>query len=640
MTDAPTIVLGTAGHIDHGKSRLVDALTGTHPDRLPEEKSRGMTIDLGFAHARIGECDVSFVDVPGHERFIHNMVAGATGVDLALLVVAADDSVMPQTREHAEVLALLGVERCIVTLTKMDLVDDEWADAVEAEVREFLDTLELTSVAVVRTSAETGRGLDELRQAIAGVATDLVRARPPYGWFRMPVDRSFVVTGRGTVVTGSVAHGALERDAEVELWPAGQRVRVRDLQTHNDDRTSSDGRMRLAANLAAVGKDDVQRGDELATPGYLTPSTRLDVWIERVRMPGKHTRQNLRLRLHMGTMDVLAELQLLERPEERNVRRVFAQIQTAEPVVATWHQRFVLRDEAATQTLGGGRILRPRGRRWTRRYPPHLEGLETLREGSPRARLEEVIRNDGWGVVSDALLSSEAGLRDADEAARLVRSLLDKGLVVALESGGQRLLVHRGQLDALSEELAQRLTGWLAANPRTPGIARSEWVNWMPRACPDRHRSALSDWLIREDRVALLDGRVVPVGHAGALGKEDQQLLETILDEFHAGAFQPPGEDALTCRTPRNARRVRELIELAVTRGQLCRVANGIWLHAQRWEELVTTVTEVIRSRGGLKVADLRTLLNSSRKYVVPLAEKLDATGVTRRVGDERVLAK
>lgn len=258
MSDAPTLVVGTAGHIDHGKSRLVLALTGTDPDRLPEEKARGMTIDLGFAHTQIEGCDIFFVDVPGHERFIRNMVAGATGVDVAVLVVAADDSVMPQTREHAEVLSLLGVERCVVVVTKMDLVDDEWADAVEGEARELLAAVGLEPAAFVRTSAETGRGLDELRQVLARLAREQSQRAEPYRWFCLPIDRAFTIAGRGTVVTGSVAHGQVARDDELELWPGGRSVRARDLQSHHDECQQAIGRRRLAINLAGLTREDVR----------------------------------------------------------------------------------------------------------------------------------------------------------------------------------------------------------------------------------------------------------------------------------------------------------------------------------------------------------------------------------------------
>ncbi len=636
MRDNPTLVVGTAGHIDHGKSRLVLALTGTDPDRLPEEQARGMTIDLGFAHLRCEDCELSFVDVPGHERFIRNMVAGATGIDIALLVVAADDSVMPQTREHAEVLNLLGVERCVLVLTKMDLVDEEWADQVEEEARALLTSLGLEPSACVRTSATTGRGLDDIRRVLVSAARDPKRQRAPYRWFRMPIDRVFVVAGRGTVATGSVAHGSVHRDDELELWPAGECIRVRDLQMHHDEREAASGRMRLGLNLAGVPVDAVRRGCELATPGYLRPTRCLDVWLTALRMPGKVRRQTLRLRLHIATSDVLAELRLRHEPGAETCRGVLGQLTVAEPIVATWGQHFIVRDESATRTLGGGRVLRAAARRWTARRPADEAGLRALLAGSPRERLQEIVRDSVWQAPAEPRLAAETGLADADEAAHLCTSLRDKGVVCQLETASQRLLVHGSHLQALGEDLDRRLRAYLEANPRVPGVPRSEWPGWMPRVCPERFRPVLADWFVTQQYVLLSGDRVVPRGHRDALSPPDQSLYDQMLEEFDAGAFQPPELVLLRCRTPRNEKRLRELIELAVARGRLVRIADGVWLHARRWDELVQRVTTALQSGRRLTVADIRTLLGSSRKFVVPIVERLDALGVTRRVGDSR----
>jgi selenocysteine-specific elongation factor len=638
MAENPTLVVGTAGHIDHGKSRLVLALTGTDPDRLPEEQARGMTIDLGFAHLDCDGCALSFVDVPGHERFIRNMVAGATGVDVALLVVAADDSVMPQTREHAEVLSLLGVDRCVLVLTKMDLVDEEWADQVEEEARGLLTAYGLEPLACVRTSAETRRGLDEVRRVLVNVARDAKRQRAPYRWFRLPIDRVFVVAGRGTVATGSVTHGTVHREEELELWPEGKGVRVRDMQMHHDEREAASGRMRLGLNLAGIPADEVRRGCELATPGYLRPTRCVDVWMTALRMPGKVRRQTLRLRLHIATSDVLAELRLLHAPESDTCRGVCGQFKVAEPIVATWGQHFIVRDESATRTLGGGRVLRPTARHWTARRPASEPGLRALLEGRPAERLEEIIRDNAWQALPDARLAAEAGLADAEDAARLCRSLLDKGILCQLETASHRLLVHGAHLKALHEDVERRLRAFLEANPRLPGVPRSEWPGWMPRVCPERFRPALAEWLIARQYAVLSGDRVVPPGYRGALAPADQALYEQMLKEFEAGAFQPPEAATLHCRTPGNQKRLRELIELAVTRGDLVRIADGLWLQGRCWNEAVARVTAELRAGKRLTVADIRTLLDSSRKFVVPIAEHLDAQGVTRRVGDYREL--
>lgn len=652
MREAGQLVVGTAGHIDHGKSRLVLALTGTDPDRLPEEKARGMTIDLGFAHLRFAEADIWFVDVPGHERFIRNMVAGATGIDAALLVVAADDSVMPQTREHAELLALLGVERVVLVLTKIDLVDDEWAAAVEDEARALLAGVGLSPLAAVRTSAETGAGLDELRTLLGRLAREGGAAAAGATWFRLPIDRAFNVAGRGTVVTGSVAHGAVQRDAELELWPAGRRVRVRDLQAHHEDRSAAAGRMRLALNLAGLPLTDVGRGCELATPGYLAATRCLDAWLTVLRMPGKARRQRVRARLHLATSEVLAEVRLAERASEDPVRDVPAQVISAVPIVAAWNQRFILRDESGSRTLGGGIVLRPVARPWTARRPAQRAGLGALRPPAPadsaadaaaqraayRVRAAEVLRDAEWNAPSAGQLAARAGLADAEAARQTGDALLAAKQVVALDGPGGAALVHTDVLAAAAEAVGLRLKEHLRANPRLPGVPRGEWPGWMPRACAARLRPALADWLLAAGHVALNGAHVVPRGHAAAMAPEDQALLDLLLAEFHAAAFQPPGLEGLAARTPKNEKRVRQLVDLAAARGQLVRIADGIWLHGDRWRELCRAASDAIRARGPLTVADVRAMTRSSRKYIVPLLEKLDAAGVTKRSGDMRVL--
>ena len=639
MSDNPQIVIGTAGHIDHGKSRLVLSLTGTDPDRLPEEKARGMTIDLGFAHRRIEDCDVWFVDVPGHERFLRNMVAGATGVDVALLVVAADDSVMPQTREHAEVLSLLGVDRCVVALTKMDLVDDDWADAVEEEVLELLDSLQIKPLKIIRTSAETGRGIDELRGVLAELARGQKNAQDgAYTWFRLPVDRAFNITGRGTVVTGSVAHGAVKIEDELELWPGGRRVRVRDLQTHYEGAEAAGGRMRLAVNLAGISLDEVGRGCELATPGYLETTRRMDVWVASVRMPGKTIRKNIRLRVHAATSEVLAELRLREMPGEPTVHGQFAQLCLSEPIVVTWGQRFILRDESGSRTLGGGRVLRPVARPWTGKRPAHLPGLRTLLDGGARQRLEEVIRANEWRTCGDNLLATRAGLPRGERVAGRCRQLTDEGRVETLMIATTPVYIHTEHLEGMAEGAAKRLKDHLTANPRLPGVPRGEWSAWMPRACPPKLRPALAEWLIEKEKVSLVDNYVVPLGYAGAMSPEDQHIFDAILAELKDARFQPPAVKNLNSAVSKSPKRVRELLKLAAARGKLVRVDDDYWLHQDCWDEMVALITATIREQGGVTVSDIRTLLDSSRKYVVPFVECLDSAGVTKRVGDNRVL--
>lgn len=638
MDHAPQLIVGTAGHIDHGKSRLVLALTGTDPDRLPEEKARGMTIDLGFGYVRIDDCDVWFVDVPGHERFVRNMVAGAAGVDLALLIVAADDSVMPQTREHAELLSLLGVRELIVVITKTDLVDRGWAEEVEREARELLAGLDLAPIAVVHTSAESGAGLDALRAAISQRARQRRSDDVAADWFLLPVDRSFTVAGRGAVVTGSVAHGQVGIGAELELWPGPRRVRVRGLQSHHVGRAEAAGRMRLAVNLAGVAAEDAHRGCVLSTPGFLEPASVYDVWIATLRMPGRARRRRLRLRLHTATSELLAELRLLDPPAEPTLRGVFGQLLAAEPLVATGRQRFVLRDEAGTRTIGGGMFLCGGVRRWTARHPPDVGMLRALLDGPLRSRLEAIIRGQGWRECDTRRLAARLGVASHEQVAAECERVVAERRVHRLESAGAGLFIHADVLAEIVAFLERRLREHLAQHARSPGVPLGEWPRWMPRGCPARLRGALADWLISEGRFAIDAGHVTPRGHKPRMAAADERLYEALLAEFRAGGFSPPAVEALTCRTPQSARRIDELLKLAAVRGELVRVGDGVWLHHERRAELVETVVAALRRQGSLTVAQMRDLLGTTRKYMVPIAEHLDATGITRRFGDDRRL--
>jgi selenocysteine-specific elongation factor len=319
----------------------------------------------------------------------------------------------------------------------------------------------------------TGRGYDELRGTLASLARERTRRPAASRWFRLPIDRAFNVPGRGVVVTGSVAHGDLSRDADLELWPAGRTLRVRDLQSHNVGRDATAGRMRLAVNLAGVSLDEVSRGHELATPGYLEPTSRMDVWLASLRMPGQELKRRLRVRLHIATRDVLAE-----------------------PIVASWGQRFIVRDEAATRTLGGGRVLRPVARPWSVRHPPHVDGLHVLYEGAPKQRLEETIRAAGWEAVSARRLAARSGLADESQVLECVARLSSEGRVRVIEGGGARAILHAALLAALARDLDGRIQSHLNANPRMPGVARGEWPGWMPRICPQRLRPAVGELLI------------------------------------------------------------------------------------------------------------------------------------------------
>ncbi|MFO0826013.1 MAG: selenocysteine-specific translation elongation factor [Gemmataceae bacterium] len=382
------LILGTAGHIDHGKTSLVKALTGIDCDRLPEEKQRGITIDIGFAHLELGDVRLGIVDVPGHERFIKNMLAGATGIDLALLVVAADDSVMPQTREHLEILKLLGVRRGVIALTKADLVDETTRDVVSLELRELVKGSFLADAPIVPTSAVTGMGLDRLKAALAKAATEVESVRDS-GWFRLPIDRAFVVQGHGTVVTGSVASGSAHVGDELD-WHKGdgtvETIRVRSLSNHGHPVEEVHRGQRAGVNLAGVPHEAVRRGQELCAPGYLVASKILTVRLWASRDFGRPVKHRLPVRFHAGTAEVMGTVSLLDCDHVEPGQWAIAQLFLEEPVTTVWGQPFVLRDSSAEHTLGGGQVLQPSPTKIRRRHTELLEKVEQLQSENAESR--------------------------------------------------------------------------------------------------------------------------------------------------------------------------------------------------------------------------------------------------------------
>ncbi len=505
----------------------------------------------------------------------------------------------------------------------------------------------------MHTSVQNGAGLDALRELLERLAarsdpTPGGPAHEPAKWFRMPIDRAFGVAGRGAVVTGSVAHGSVQREDELELWPAGRRVRVRDLQSHNEGRAAANGRMRLALNLTGAALADLYRGCELATPGYLAEGRCHAVRVTRFRMPGSTRRQRVRVRLHTATTETRAELRLLRKPEGDAVRGELAQLITLSPIVAALGQRFILRDDGGARTLGGGALLLTPDRPWRAARPPDPAALALLDGGDVAAstvaaeraaqRVEVLSRLRGWEVLAPARIATQAGLPDAGSAQRCVANLIAQRRLIVLDAPGGGAAIHIDTLKAAADAVTPRLAEHLRQNPRLPGVNRSEWPGWMPRACPARLRPALAEWLLGSGAVALRSGYVVPRGHAGAISPEDQNLLDAVLAEFRAAAYQPPEFAALSTRTAKNDKRLRQLIDLATAHGQLVRIEDGVWLHGDLWRDLSRSVAAAVRARGPLSVADVRELTNSTRKYVVPLLERLDAAGITRRLGDKRVL--
>ncbi len=458
---ARAMILGTAGHIDHGKTALVKALTGIDCDRLPEEKARGITIDIGFAALDLGDFRIGIVDLPGHERFIMNMLAGATGIDLALLVVAADDSVMPQTREHLEILRLLGLRHGIIALTKADLVDETTRAVVEMEIRDLVRGSFLEQAPLVPTSIHTGAGMHELRAAIEAVCRN-VEERRAGEWFRMAIDRSFIVQGHGTIATGTVTSGTVTEGDELEWLPRRQLVRVRSLQHHDHAVTEAHRGMRAALNLAGVPHEEVLRGQELATPGVLEPSRVLTVRLHCLpgsRRPIKH---RLPVRFHVGTAEIMATIALLDGDALEPGSWGIAQLFLSEPACTTWGQPFIVRESSAHLTLGGGQVLQPVARPIRRRHLELLEPIERLWSGNPVERVLTAAWLSGFGGLTIIDLVRGAGVQPSEARALVTESCWSQAKLVEI--------ARTQPIRALSS----RRSG---ARPGKAGLTHSRWLS-------------------------------------------------------------------------------------------------------------------------------------------------------------------
>ncbi len=647
MAQARRVVVGTAGHIDHGKSALVRALTGTDPDRLPEEKARGITIDLGFAHADWDGITFSFVDVPGHERFVKTMVAGAQGIDVALLVVASDDSVMPQTREHLDILRLLGVSTGVVARTKSDLVDEELGALVDEEVRRLLAGTFLEKAPVVPVSAVTGAGLEALRRALAEAARTRP-ARRARGIPRLAVDRAFTMKGFGPVVTGTLDGGSVRAGDRLILFPparrrgaasgtaqphAGDEVRVRRVEVHGEEREEAHAGERTSLNLAAVSREDLARGQTLFAPGTLEPSALLTAEIELLPSASSPLEDGARVRLHHGTADLFAKVSLLGafRALAPGVRG-FAQLSAERPVAASRGDRFVLRRPSPQETIGGGRLLDTGGGRIRRNAAP-LEALAILATGDDAAAAARFLADAGPAGLDTAALGRRLGVGSA-EAERHVQALLSKGGALQIAPG---LFASGSAAEEMAKRAAAVFSERKAAGAPSLALGRGEFLEKVGRGLAP---AALEGWLhvlAASRRVTVEADRVAPPGASGAdLSGPAAGFAAKIADGYRSGGFDPPRSEELARALGTKPAVVDGLVSHLVKSGVLVRLSPELVVHRDAVEAAVEKLAPMKGKT--LAVGGFRDVLGLTRKSLIPLLEYLDTRRKTRRVGDLRVV--
>jgi selenocysteine-specific elongation factor len=630
---ATHVVIGTAGHIDHGKTSLVKALTGTDTDRLPEEKARGITIDLGFAFLEEpGGLTMEIVDVPGHERFVKNMLAGVGGIDLALLVIAADEGVMPQTREHLAICQLLRIKSGMVALTKTDLAEPDWIELVKDDVARLLEGTFLAGCPVVPVSAKTGEGLPELRQTLARLAAE-VPGRPTDQNARLPIDRVFTVKGFGTVVTGTLMAGKLAVDDRIEIFPRALQAKVRGLQVHGHAVQTAQAGQRTAVNLQGVERAAVERGDVVAPLAALVPTLLADATLELLAEAPRPLKARDRVRFHVGTHEVMARVLLVDRQEVTPGDVTYGRFRLEAPVCALPGDRYVIRSYSPIVTIGGGTVLDvapPRFKRKSGALGDHLRLLETAAPGSV---VEEHLRQAG-----------AAGLRAADLRARtpfgperlraLLEELQQSGAVTAVD---REWYVHSEASNRLRSQTLAILEEFHSQNPLRGGISREELRSRAGHAQEKVFGQLLvaleAEGVVRSDR-----DQVRLQSHAIRLTPEQQRVVDGLEAAFRAAGAAPPSAEEALGRLGVKGTEKHELFQLLVADRRLLRVKESLFFHAAALGEIQDKVVAHLKEKKEIGPADVKDLLGVSRKYAIPLMEYLDSQRVTVRQGERRVL--
>ena len=634
MSNLKSVIVGTAGHIDHGKSTLIEALTGTHPDRLEEEKRRGITIDLGFAFLEENGVRFGFVDVPGHERFVKNMLAGTSGIDLVLLVVAADEAIKPQTREHFDICRLLGVARGVIALTKSDLVDADSLELVRLEIEEFVKGSFLATAPIVPVSATTRAGLAELRQALVQAAAE-VPGRETGRYFRLPIDRSFAIKGFGTVVTGTLISGHVAAGDEVELLPEKKLLRVRGIESGGKSVRRAEAGQRTAVNLSGVEHSAIRRGMVLAAPGRFRSTKRADVRLELLPSAQK-LKHRAQVHFHLGTTETIGEVELYGQGELRPGERTLAHLRLREGVVAAHGDRFIIRQFSPVVTIGGGMVLDPLAARATRKDTGRTPFLETLERGNRAEILRAMVDRNVLGVRAEEIVGRTGW--QSGEMAQTVGELIEGHAVRAVSA--EPLIVLAEPLFAeICAKLEERVEKFHKENPLSPGISREELRTSLGRRVrAESFRTALEELALRKKLV--LEGELVKKpGREISLTPEEAKAKEQIDEAFRKAGLAVPSVKEVLSQLAVETRRAEKILQILLRDKVLVRVSPELVFHRTALERLPLLLQDYKKTKGErIGVPAFKELTGSTRKYAIPLLEYLDRQRLTRRAGDERVI--
>ena len=626
---AKHLILGTAGHVDHGKTTLIKAMTGINTDRLKEEQERGLTIDLGFAWLKLPSGRLmGIVDVPGHEKFLKNMLAGASGVDIALLVVAADEGVMPQTREHLEILELLETRQGVVALTKCDMAEPDWVDIVEDDLRGFLKSTFLRDAKIARVSGTMGNGVAELVDEIDRLAGK-AEQRSVEGPFRLPVDRVFTMTGFGTVVTGTLVSGTLRVGDPVMALPEGLGSRVRQLQVHGKKQDAAYAGSRTAVNLVGVGVDDLARGSVVVPPGYLQATAAIDASVTVLPDSPRPLSNRTRVRLHIGTAEAIGRVTILGADQIAPGSKGFVQIRLETPIVAARGDRFVLRFYSPMRVLGGGVVLDPAAAKHKRTESELVNRLQRALEGNPEEIVQDALIASVTGLIRPRIVQ-KTGLVE-QEVALALKALVDDGR--ALEHAGR--FVAEPAYEAMAARIRSALESYHAANAMRPGAPKEEIRALFGSRMDPKGFQAILALMSERGEVVAAEATVKLPGHTPTLDAKQQELASRIENAYLDAGVNPPLLPEVELKFGTDA---RAILTLLTERGTLVKITPDLLFHREALDRTEAALSDYLTENKQMTVAQFRDLINSSRKYVVPLLEYFDSKRVTRRMGDQRAL--
>lgn len=632
------IILGTAGHIDHGKTTLIKALTGTDTDRLKEEKLRGITIELGFASLDLPSGQhIGIVDVPGHEKFVKNMVAGATGIDIVVMVIAADEGVMPQTREHMEICTLLGVKYGFVVLTKIDLVDEEWLELAMEDVKDFIRGTFLEDTQVIPVSSKTGQGIDNFIDTLDKLSAK-IPDRTSSGLFRLPVDRVFTMKGFGTVITGSLISGRIQVGDTIMIYPSTITSKIRGIQVHNQSVNEAEAGMRTAINFQGLEKASVNRGDVLANTGALTAGYMVDISLNFLSSNPKPAKNRMLVRLHTGTSEVLGNLILLDKEELSPGETTVAQLRLDSPVALVKDDRFVLRSYSPVRTIGGGYVLNPIPQKHKRFKLEIVKGLKGLENSNPEEIISYHVDESGYLGLSFSSLKLMTNIPEK-KLDNIIQGLLSKKNIIQVDREN-KIYIHENTFDRLMENIKDNLGGYHKANPLKAGMPREELKTKFPPDMNSKLFTLIINQMIKSKDIAAEEETVRLADHKVSLGTDQTDIKKKIIETYKKSGLTPPYFRELTKSLDVEAARANDVLMLLVDEGIIIKTKEDLYFHKDAVKDLQNKLVDFLTSNGEITTPQFKDMTGASRKFVIPLIEYFDSKKITLRIGDIRKLRK